>query len=88
MEVFIGFLLLIGAFTLGATASNSGDAGHADTVVVQAAQEGSQIRASEGRRPCRFAAGALVQRDLTVPRLLLEVSSDGIPEAQDTTSRD
>ncbi len=88
MEVFIGFLLLIGAFTLGATASNSGDAGDGDTVVIQAAQDGSHSRASEGYRPCRFAEGALVQRDLTAPRLLLEVSYDVIPEVQDTASRD
>ncbi len=88
MEVFIGFLLLIGAFALGATTPDSGDAGHADTVVIEAAQDGSHSRASEGCRPCRFAEGPLVQRDLTAPRLLLEVSYDGIPEAQDTASRD
>ncbi len=88
MEIFIAFCLLIGAFTLGATTSHSEVDEHPDTVVAQAEQDPSHIPVGEDHRPCRYAAGPLLQRDLTLPRPLLEVSYDGIAEGQDTACRD
>ncbi len=88
MEIIIAFFLLIGAFTLGATTSHSEADGRPDSVVVQAEQDRPHIRAGEEHRPCRYAAGPLVQRDLTVPGPLLGVSYDGIAAAQDTACRD
>ncbi len=83
MEVFIAFLLLVGAFTLGATTSHSDADKTRETVVAQAEQSRPVIHAGADHRPCRHTDGPLVQRDLTVPRPLLEVSYDGITEAQD-----
>ncbi len=88
MEVFIGFLLLIGAFTLGATTSHSEADERRDTIVAQAEQGRPAISDSAVHRPCRYIDGPLVQRDLTVPRLLLEISYDGIAEAQDNACRE
>ncbi len=88
MEIIIAFFLLIGAFTLGATTSHSEADARPDSVVVQAEQGRPHIRAGEDHGPCRYATGPLMQRDLTVPHTLLEVSYDGIAEAQDNACRD
>ncbi len=88
MEIIIAFILLIGAFTLGATTSHSEADARPDTVVAQAEQDPSHIPVGEDHRPCRYATGPLMQRDLTVPHTLLEVSYDGIAEAQDNACRD
>ncbi len=65
MEVVIGVMLLIGAFSLGQTIADQ------DTMETPARQKGEQVVefSEDGFVPqgCRYRVNGPVQRDLTVP---------------------
>lgn len=66
MEIVIGFLFLIGAVILGTNAPASEEA-RANERLAARTEQASTAHVL-GSRPCRYAGGPPVQRDLTVPR--------------------
>jgi len=83
MEILIAFFLFLGGFTLGAATSQSEADARPDTVVAQAEPDRSDIPADASNRPCRYAEGPLVQRDLTVPGPVPGRSRKDVAESQD-----
>ena len=83
MEILIAFFLFIGGFTLGSTTSHSEADARPDTVVAQAEEDRSGIPADASNRPCRYAEGPLVQRDLSVPGPVPGRSHKDVAESQD-----
>ena len=80
MEIVLAFLLLIGVLTL-----DSNTTSHAKPVENEPSDNRSPKTLHEqateySQRPCRFAKGRLLQRDLTVPRDTTVTISHGITE--------
>ena len=67
MEIVIAFLLLIGVITLGSNVSTSSEMEAHEPVAAQPEQTATEPGTGNRQRPCRFADGPLIQRDLTVP---------------------
>ena len=75
MEIVFAILILIGAVAAGSSPSTSQDvhtekhpAGDSEQTTVA-----QSIKATPG--PCRLADGRLIQRDLTMPRASISVTS-------------
>ena len=80
MEIVFAILLLIGAVAAGSSPSTSQEvhtakhpAGDSEQTTVA-----QNIKPTPG--PCRFPDGRLIQRDLTVPRASISVTSKVNPE--------
>ncbi len=66
METVIAIVFLIGAVILGSSAAPSEEGGSHEGLAAGTAQTASEHIADS--RPCRYAGGRPVQRDLTVRR--------------------
>lgn len=68
MEIVLAFLFLVGAFALGSNASIPDGTVSTEHVEARTEQASREHIARTSQRPCRYADGPPVQRDLTVPR--------------------
>jgi len=74
VEIFIVFLLLLGAFNLGAVTADP-DPGEAPTVEV--GQTSPEVLVEATQPACRHDAGSVLQRDLTLPHTVHRARADG-----------
>jgi hypothetical protein len=68
MEVFIGFVLLIGALALSSHPPTPDEAQNNEKVGVKAEQSAA-AQVANTDLPCRYSDGPLMQRDLTLAHL-------------------
>lgn len=70
MEIVFAILILIGAMAAGSNASTTEEIRTEKNPAAESTETGTAPRVETRYGPCRFPAGRLIQRDLTVPQTL------------------
>jgi hypothetical protein len=75
MEIVFAILILIAAMAAGSNASTTDEIRTEKNLVAESKETGTAPRVEMRHGPCRFPAGRLIQRDLTVRRASTAVNS-------------